>query len=67
MSKKIIAGFGIKVETDTGHMVWLTGTGTTTHRDRAIRFDSQAGADMYISMLSRENPHVKLEAKKFSK
>jgi hypothetical protein len=62
-----IAGFGIKVETDTGHFVWLTETGTTTVASRAMKFDSEMGAEMYRSRLAKNNPHANLIVKKFSK
>lgn len=62
-----IAGFGIKVETDTGRFVWLTETGTTTVAAKAMKFDSETGAEMHRSMLARNNPHANLITQKLSK
>jgi hypothetical protein len=62
-----MTGYGIKVETDTGHLVWLTHTGTAkakTAKD-VMRFDSEAGAEMERNMLARNNPHAKLVVAKF--
>lgn len=60
-------GYGIKVETDTGHKVWLTEDSTTTKRAEAMSFDSEAGADMYRNILAKKNPHAVLTTVKFSK
>jgi len=56
----IMAGFGIKVQTDTGHFVWLSETGTTTVKTKALKFDSAYGAEMYRSSLAANNPHANL-------
>lgn len=64
---KTMAGYGIKVETDTGHKVWLTEGGTSTRRDQALRFDSKAGAHMYRNQLAKTNAHAVLTVEKFSK
>lgn len=64
---KFKAGYGIKVETDTGHKVWLTENSTTTNRAKAMSFDSEAGADMHRDFLARKNPHANLTTVKFSK
>ena len=42
--KKVMAGYGVKVETDTGHFVWVTEEGTSNQKAKAIRFDSEDGA-----------------------
>lgn len=63
----MIAGYGIKVETDTGHFVWLTEDSTTTQRTKAMRFESEAGAEMTLNMLKRKNPHVNLKVEKLTK
>lgn len=55
-----MTGYGIKVETDTGHFVWLTDTGTTTVKAKAMKFDSEMGAEMDRNMLARNNPHANL-------
>lgn len=55
-----MAGYGIKVQTDTGHFVWLTETATTTVKSKALKFDSEYGAEMYRSSLARNNPHATL-------
>lgn len=64
--KKVIAGYGLKVETDTGHFVWLTETGTTTQKARAMRFDSEHGAEMHRNILAKNNPDANLIVEKFS-
>lgn len=64
---KIIAGYGVKVETDTGHFVWLTEDGTTTVKARAMKFDSEAGATMERDRLAKNNPHANLLVEKFTK
>lgn len=64
---KIMAGYGIKVETDTGHFVWLTDTGTSTQKAKAMRFDSEAGAEMERNRLAKNNPHANLIVEKFTK
>ena len=55
-----MAGYGIKVETDTGHMVWITETGTTSTKTRAMRFDSELGACIYRDLLDQNNPTANL-------
>lgn len=55
-----MAGYGIKVETDTGHFVWLTDTGTSTVKAKAIKFDSETGAEMTRSMLAAINKDANL-------
>lgn len=64
---KVIAGYGIKVETDTGHMVWLAEEGTTNRKAKAMKFDSQTGADMYRENLAKANPKATLITEKFTK
>lgn len=64
---KVMAGYGVKVETDTGHFVWLTEEGTSAQKARALRFDSQHGAEMYRNTLAKNNPHANLIVEKFSK
>ena len=62
-----MAGYGIKVQTDTGRFVWVTEDGTAVFRTAkgVIRFDSEAGAEMYRSGLEKMNPHVTLKVQKF--
>jgi len=60
-----MAGCGIQVETDTGHFVWLTEHGTTTVKSKAMKFDSEAGADIYRALIAKENPHANLITTKF--
>lgn len=55
-----MAGFGVKVETDTGHRVWLTETATTTVKAKAMKFDSKVGAYMYRNTLAANNPNANL-------
>lgn len=55
-----MAGYGIKVETDTGHFVWLTETATTTVKSKAMKFDSEAGATVHRNSLAAANPHANL-------
>lgn len=62
-----MAGYGIKVETDTGHFVWLTDTGTTAVKSKAMKFDSEMGAEMDRSMLAVANPHANLIVAKLGK
>ena len=62
-----IAGYGIKVETDTGRFVWLTEKGTTTVASSAMKFESEDGANIYRNMLARNNPHANLITQKLSK
>lgn len=64
---KVIAGYGIKVETDTGHMVWLAEEGTTNRKAKAMNFDSKDGANMHRNILARMNPTVNLITEKFTK
>jgi hypothetical protein len=64
---KAMAGYGVKVETDTGHFVWVTEEGTSAQKSKALRFDSQHGAEMYRSSLERNNPDATLIVEKFSK
>jgi len=60
-----MAGYGIKVETDTGHFVWLTETATTTVKAKAMRFDSEHGAEMHRASIAKNNPHANLITAKF--
>lgn len=62
----IMAGYGIRVQTDTGHFVWLTKDGTSAQKTKAMRYDSQAGAEMDMERLAKNNPHAVFEVKKFS-
>lgn len=64
---KIMAGYGIKVETDTGHFVWLTEKGTSTVKAQAMKFDSEAGAEIERNRLAKNNPHANLIVEKFTK
>ena len=62
-----MSGYGIKVETDTGHFLWLTETGTAKVKTAkgVMRFESEAGAEMERSGLAKLNPHATLVVKKF--
>lgn len=62
-----MSGFGIKVQTDTGHWLWLTETGTARTRNAkgVIKFESEMGADMYLGSLMLANPHATLKLQKF--
>jgi hypothetical protein len=62
-----LAGYGIKVQTNTGRFVWLTETGTAQFKTSkgVIKFDSETGADMYRNQLAAANPHATLITKKF--
>lgn len=62
-----MVGYGVKVQTDTGRFVWLTEDGTNAFRTAkgVLRFDSETGAEMYRSVLSKNNPDVVLVVKKF--
>lgn len=61
-----MAGYGIKVETDTGHFVWLTETGTAKVKNAkgVIKFESELGAEMTRKTLAAMNPHANLIVKK---
>ena len=61
-----MSGYGIKVQTDTGHWLWLTETGTAKVKTAkgVMRFDSKASADMNRNILARANPHATLIVKK---
>lgn len=61
-----MTGYGIKVETDTGHWLWLTDTGTAKVKTAkgVWKFESEAGAEMHRSGLARVNPHATLIVKK---
>jgi hypothetical protein len=59
-----MAGYGVKVQTDTGHFIWLTETGTTKVKSKAMKFDSETGAEMYRSRLASDNPHATLTVAK---
>jgi hypothetical protein len=63
----VMAGYGIKVQTDTGRFVWLTENGTVVFRTAkgVMRFESEAGAEMHRSGLEKLNPHVTLKVQKF--
>lgn len=63
-----MAGYGIKVQTDTGHWVWLTETGTARAKNAkgVIKFDSEDGAYMYRNMLARTNPNASLKVEPFT-
>jgi hypothetical protein len=63
---KTMAGYGIKVETDTGHFVWVTENGTSSQKSKALRFDSTYGAEMYRDNLAKNNPDANLIVEKFS-
>lgn len=62
----IMAGYGIRVKTDTGRFVWLTKDGTSAQKTKAMRYDSQRGAEMGMNILVKNNPHAVFEVKKFS-
>jgi hypothetical protein len=53
-----MAGYGIKVQTDTGYFVWLTDEGTSAQKSKAIKFDSEMGAEMVYKTLVSMNPHA---------
>ena len=61
-----MSGCGIKVQTDTGHWLWVTETGTAKVKTAkgVIRLESEAGAEMEKGMLERMNPHVTLKVQK---
>lgn len=62
-----MTGYGIKVQTDTGHWLWLTETGTAKVKTAkgVMRFESEAGAEMERSGLARLNPNATLKVQKF--
>jgi len=62
-----MAGYGIKVQTDTGRWVWVTETGTHIQKTAkgVMKFDSETGAEMYRTGLEFRNPHVTLKTVKF--
>lgn len=62
-----MAGFGIKVQTNTGRFVWLTETGTAQFKTSkgVMKFDSETGADMYRKQLASNNPHATFITEKF--
>jgi DNA topoisomerase VI subunit B len=62
-----MSGYGIKVQTDTGRYVWLTETGTHVQKTAkgVMKFESEAGAEMYLGGLMLANPHATLVVKKF--
>lgn len=62
-----MAGYGIKVETDTGHWLWLTDTGTSKVKNAkgVVKFESEVGAYMYRNTLAAGNPHANLIVQKF--
>lgn len=64
---KTMAGYGIKVQTNTGRFVWLTETGTAQFKTSkgVIKFDSETGADKYRNQLAAANPHANLITEKF--
>lgn len=62
----IKAGYGIRVQTDTGHFVWLTKDGTSAQKNKALPYDSKKGAEMDMNILAKNNPHAVFEVKKFS-
>lgn len=66
MARKM-AGYGIKVKTDTGRWVWLTGEGTAVQKTAkgVLKFDSEASAQINCNILARNNPHATLEVRKF--
>lgn len=55
-----MAGYGIKVQTDTGHYVWLTEDDTSPHKSKAMKFDSELGAESHRASLAANNPHATL-------
>lgn len=63
-----MAGYGIKVKTDTGRWVWLTADGMAVFRTAkgVLRYDSETGAEMDRNLLAAENPHAELIVKKFN-
>jgi len=62
-----MAGYGIKVQTNTGRYVWVTATGTHVQRTAAgvLKFDSEASATMNRNILAYANPTAILIVKKF--
>lgn len=62
-----MAGYGIKVQTDTGRYVWVTATGTHVQRTAkgVLKFDSEASANINRNILALSNPHATLIVKKF--
>lgn len=64
MAKRPV-GYGLKVKTDEGHLVWLTKTGTTTYVPSAMSFDSQEGATQYAQLLSKANNNITIFVVKF--
>lgn len=62
-----MAGYGIKVETDTGRFVWVTESGTHVQKTAkgVWKFDSEAGAEMTRSTMATLNPNVNFIVKKF--
>lgn len=62
-----MSGYGIKVQTDTGHYVWVTEAGTARAKNAkgVLRFESEAGATMDRNMLAKLNPDAVLIVKKF--
>lgn len=61
-----MAGYGIKVQTDTGRYVWVTATGTHVQKTAkgVLKFDSEASATVNRNVLARANPHATLIVKK---
>lgn len=61
-----MAGYGIKVQTNTGHRLWVTCTGVAKLKTAkgVMKFESEAGAEMYRTMLAKNNPTVTLSVAK---
>lgn len=59
-------GYGIKVQTDTGHWLWLTETGTAKVKTAkgVMKFESGTGATMEKNRLARTNPHAEFKVEK---
>lgn len=61
-----MAGWGIKVQTDTGHWLWVTDVGTAKVKTAkgVLKFESEMGAEMERSGLAKLNPHATLKTQK---
>jgi hypothetical protein len=62
-----MSGYGIKVQTDTGHWVWITKTGTARTKTAAgvLRFESETSADGVCDLWSATNPDASLKVVTF--
>lgn len=62
-----ITGYGIKIETNPGDFEWLTKTGTTTQKQKALRFESHAEALDERNSLAKTNLRVSLKVERLTK